>query len=81
MLMTFCKAITVGAAFGDGTLKNIAETGNNIRNPLLYRDNMKTSTLIIIYILTKLLFLAALFTRLEGRRLVRARRRSWRKNV
>jgi len=42
---------------------------------------MKTKALIIIYLLTKLLFLAALFTRLEGRRLVLARRRSWGKDV
>ena len=31
---------------------------------------MKTKALIIIYLLTKLLFLAVFFVRLEGRRLV-----------
>jgi hypothetical protein len=37
---------------------------------------MKTKALITIYLLTKLLFLAVFFTRLESRRLVLARRRS-----
>jgi len=36
---------------------------------------MKTKTLLFIYLLAKLLFLAVFFTRLEGLRLVRARRR------
>jgi hypothetical protein len=48
---------------------------------LICKDNMKTKALVVIYLLTKLLFLAVLFTRLEGRRLVRARRRTWRKNA
>jgi hypothetical protein len=42
---------------------------------------METKTLIFIYFLAKLLFLAALFTRLEGRRLLWARKRSWGKNA
>jgi hypothetical protein len=42
---------------------------------------MKTKALVIIYLLTKLLFLAAFFTRLEGKRLILARRRSWGKDV
>jgi len=42
---------------------------------------MKTSTLVVIYLLTKLLFLAVLFTRLEGRRLVWARKRLRGKNA
>jgi hypothetical protein len=42
---------------------------------------MKTKALIIVYLLTKLLFLAVFFVRLEGRRLVLARRRTWGKNV
>jgi len=37
---------------------------------------MKTKTLIFVYLLTKLLFLAALFTRLEGRSLVKRRIRA-----
>ena len=46
-------------------------------NPLLYKEIMKTKALIIFYLLTKLLFLAALFVRLEGRRLVKRRVRGW----
>jgi len=42
---------------------------------------MKSKTLILLYFLTKLLFLAALFVRFEGRRLVLARKRTGGKNV
>ena len=52
-----------------------------LRNTLLYKDIMKTKALIIVYLLTKLLFLAVFFVRLEGRRLVLARKRTWGKNV
>jgi len=42
---------------------------------------MKSKALILLYVLTKLLFLAALFVRLEGRRLMQARKHTWGENV
>ena len=61
--------------------RKVPKTAVKNHKPLFYKDKMKTKTLLVLYLLTKLLFLAAFFVRLEGRRLVLARRRSWRKHV